>query len=528
MALAHRWPIQRIRSHTSIDEDRTMAWRRLRRIRIRRLAAFAVINVIFTVIVAVLALFYGWASAARSLPDLNGWHREAPESEFTASDADDGFDFDDYLALEDEVFDELNALVAGPWSNERVGGFSRFRTGSVCNPETVLDRNWNRTFVFDHEDPIGGALLVHGLSDSPYSLRAIGQRLHREGFTVIGLRVPGHGTCPRALADADRADWMAAVRIAAAGLRDRLPDETPLILVGFSNGGALALDYATAAIEDDDVPSADAVILFSPMIGITPLAQLTRLFGPVVRFSGEEKAEWSSINAEIDPFKYSSWPMNASVQAWKMTQRVERRLARLDRDGRTGELPPILAVQSAVDSTVVVSDLIARLFDRLNPGSSELLLFDINRVEWYEDVIDLSFEERIFPAMRDSSLGFSLAVVTNDDVDSGSLVLRHREPDGYSEKALGLRWPEPLFSLSHGALPIPLDDPVYGVGDGTPNSRSNLGSLAARGESGVLAFSESLLVRLRYNPFYEFTEDHVVNWLIRELRLRDEENDPGP
>lgn len=504
-----------------------MAWQRIRRIRLRRLAAFMAINIVFTAVIAVLALFYGWASAARSLPDLNGWHREAPESEFTADDADAGFAFDDYLALEDQVFRELDALVAGPWSAERVGGYCRYRSGSVCNPENVLDQNWNRTFVLETEEPIAGAVLIHGLSDSPYSLRAIGERLHDEGFTIIGLRVPGHGTCPRALADADREDWIAAVRIAARGLRERLPEDAPLVLVGFSNGGALAVDYTITAIEDDDAPPVDAVILFSPMIGITPLAQLTRLFGPVVRFSGEEKAEWSSINAEIDPFKYSSWPMNASVQAWKMTRQVERRLAALEHAGRVDELPPMLAVQSSVDSTVVVADLIERLFDRLESPSSELLLFDVNRAGWYEDLLDLSFERRVGPALRDSSLGFSLAVVTNDGVESGELVLRHREPDGYTEKTLGLRWPQPLFSLSHGAMPIPNDDPIYGVGESDRRSVSSLGTLSARGESGVLAFSESLLVRLRYNPFYDFTEDYVVDWLLRELQLPDDENEPA-
>ena len=69
-----------------------------------------------------------------------------------------------------------------------MGEFDRFRSGSVANPEKILDRNWNRSFVFKAEKPIGGVLLVHGLSDSPYSLRALAERLHAEGYTVVGLR----------------------------------------------------------------------------------------------------------------------------------------------------------------------------------------------------------------------------------------------------------------------------------------------------------------------------------------------------
>ena len=37
------------------------------------------------------------------------------------------------------------------------------------------------------------------MSDSPYSLRAIGQSLNQQHFWVVGLRLPGHGTAPSGL-----------------------------------------------------------------------------------------------------------------------------------------------------------------------------------------------------------------------------------------------------------------------------------------------------------------------------------------
>ena len=52
---------------------------------------------------------------------------------------------------------------------------------------------------------------------------------------------------------------------------------------------------------------------------------------PVVAWiSGEEKLAWSGIEPEIDPFKYSSWPTNASLQAYRITERVDERLAALN------------------------------------------------------------------------------------------------------------------------------------------------------------------------------------------------------
>ena len=68
--------------------------------------------------------------------------------------------------------------------------------------------------------PVGGALLIHGLSDAPYSLRAVAERLHAEGFTVIGLRVPGHGTSPKNLEDVSTDTLLQAVVAEAEALLD--------------------------------------------------------------------------------------------------------------------------------------------------------------------------------------------------------------------------------------------------------------------------------------------------------------------
>lgn len=96
--------------------------------------------------------------------------------------------------------------------------------------------------------PVGGALLLHGASDSPYSLRALAERLHRRGFEVLVMRLPGHGTAPVGLTRARSEAWAAAVRIGARHAASRLPPGRPLYLVGFSTGGVLAVEYALARV----------------------------------------------------------------------------------------------------------------------------------------------------------------------------------------------------------------------------------------------------------------------------------------
>jgi alpha-beta hydrolase superfamily lysophospholipase len=470
-------------------------------------------------VLATVAFLYGWARFARALPELQGWHRQAPAAEFRAADARPGYTFDDYLKQEAEVFKQLDALVAGPWQTEAVGEFDRFRSGSVANPEKTLDRNWNRSFVLQAAQPIGGVLLVHGLSDSPYSMRALAERLHSEGYTVVGLRVPGHGTCPRALAEVNWADWTAAMKIAVRGARALTPAGRPLVLAGYSNGGALSVHYATSAVEDKSLPAPDAVVLFSPMIGISPMARVSRLYHAVARLSGDEKAQWSSVSAEVDPFKYTSWPMNASVQAWTLTQEVEQRLAALDRSGRMGQMPPILAMQSVIDATVVVPKLITVLFDRIKPGGpSELVLFDVNRVAWLGNLVNLSFEKDIRPRLQRTDLPFKLTLVVNAATNSLAVKAQMRAGNLWNETALKETWPTDVFSLSHIAVPIPPTDPVYGTAEATVKSGLPLGSLTMRGENGALMVPDSLLVRLRHNPFYPFMADHVVEWLARNAK----------
>ncbi len=81
---------------------------------------------------------------------------------------------------------------------------------------------WNRTQILAAAAPRGGALLIHGLTDSPYSMRAIAERLNANGFYTVSLRMQGHGTVPGGLTNTTWEDWSAAVRMGARHVRDRI------------------------------------------------------------------------------------------------------------------------------------------------------------------------------------------------------------------------------------------------------------------------------------------------------------------
>jgi carboxylesterase len=87
------------------------------------------------------------------------------------------------------------------------------------------------------------ALLVHGFPGTPAEMRPLAESLHRAGWTVHGLLLPGHGVQIETLFDHGHADRVAAVGGAVAGLQQ---DSHPVLLIGYSLGAALALQTAVA------------------------------------------------------------------------------------------------------------------------------------------------------------------------------------------------------------------------------------------------------------------------------------------
>jgi alpha-beta hydrolase superfamily lysophospholipase len=461
----------------------------------------------------------------RGQAELEPWHRAELASEFTA-DLPPGEvpDFAAYVAREDRVFRELHAEVYDRLSETHRRQVNRYHARSLADPES-WPTNWNRTFEFVAANPRGGVVLLHGLSDGPYSLRALGQTLHARGFHVVGLRLPGHGTAPVGLARATTEDFVAATRLAVRHVRGRVGSDRPLHLVGYSNGGALAVDYALARCEGEDLPAVDGLVLISPAIGVSPAAALAAWQRRLSCLPGLEKAVWESIGAEYDPYKYNSFAVNAGDQVYRLTRRIEERIARLaPRGSGVTNFPPVLAFQSVVDATVVPQAVVDRFLRRLAPDARhELVLFDIARFTEARPLMVAEPETFTRALVADRDAPFTVTALTPED--DGTRAVREvrrlaGEPSGHS-RTLGFTWPAGIFSLSHVALPIPPDDPVYGDGSARTPGRIQLGRVEARGEGGVLSVSPRSLLRLRYNPFYAYLEERVIGFVTPPP-------DPGP
>jgi len=460
-------------------------------------------------IVAGLLLAYRMQATAE--PSLQAWHRPALGDDCCTHGANESFDV--YLKRENVLFERLAAEVGRRETHAGERVFDRYHPTSPSNPATY-PHNWNRTFELEVESPRAGALLIHGLSDSPYSMRAVGELLHERGFHVVGLRVPGHGTTPGELTGVSWQDWSEAVAIGARHVAQRVGAQRPLWIVGYSNGAALAMDYTLAAIEGSDDPVPTRLVFLSPALSVAPVAGLARARRRLAALPGLETLAWLSNRPEFDPYKYSSFPVRAAEEIHDLTSDVGRRLERLESEQLLDALPPLLVFQSVVDSTIPPAGVVDRLLSRLEPGQAELVLFDVNRNAPPGLLRDTSSEPFLHSLQKDASLPFGLTIVTNASPESRAVVAerRRRGASTWERTELDLAWPPMVYSLSHVAIPFPSDDSVYGDVGGMSAGGSdviNIGGLAARGERGLLALPTDLLMRLRYNPFFPYLAERL-------------------
>ena len=210
-------------------------------------------------------------------------------------------------------------------------------------------------------------------------MRTVAEVLLRRRYS-LALRMPGHGTIPSGLVKATWEDWLAAVRMGVRHVRGRIPEGAPLILVGYSNGGALALKYTLEAIEGDGGPLPSKLVLLSPMIGVTPTARLAWWVSRLGRVPYFEKANWLDVLPEFNPFNNNSFAANAAFQTVSLTRSLQVDLDRITSRGPLDAIPPILTFQSIVDATVSTPAVIHALYDLLPANGSELVLFDVNHL----------------------------------------------------------------------------------------------------------------------------------------------------
>lgn len=452
-----------------------------------------------------------------SSTELKPWHTVKLTEEFTQKKAEQVRTFEDYLQLEDRLFRELDKKIYAESETGPDHILDRYSAGSAADPRKHQP-NWNRSFELHAEDPRGAVLLLHGMSDSPYALRELGKALNRNRYRVVGLRMPGHGTAPSGLRFITRHDMAAAVRLGMTHLAHHMNGK-PVHLVGYSTGAPLALEFTLDALDDNTGPLPASLVLISPAIGVHAAAGFAGVKDGMSNLPGLRGLAYLQVQPEFDPYKYNSFATNAGNVVHQLTRSVASRIQARASEAPEVMFPPVLVFKSAVDATVTTDAVVDSLLVHLEPARHELVLFDINRFAavkarlLVDDPAPLT--DRV---MGDANLPFSVTLVTNANSDTTQAISKQRGPfsDRISNTTqLDLAWPSGVISLSHVALPIAPDDPLYGQRPPDNQEFLFLGQMAIQGERGLLRIPSDWILRLRYNPFYDYLEDRTLHWINR-------------
>jgi carboxylesterase len=215
---------------------------------------------------------------------------------------------------------------------------------------------------FDLAGGPDAALLLHGLSGSPFEVRALAEHLQARGMRCLGPLLPGHGGDPEALAGVGWRDFVAG---AEAELL-RLGGARRTFVVGCSMGALLAL-----ALAHDHPERVDALALLAPAM---ELALLPRLAGAMARWSAAVRRlppVPKGASDVRDPEMRRANPAMAAVPLAAVGE-LQRLAAHVDRI-LPGVAAPALVIAGGGDHTVTLRG-VRRVARRIGSGPARLLV----------------------------------------------------------------------------------------------------------------------------------------------------------
>ena len=139
-------------------------------------------------------------------------------------------------------------------------------------------------------------LLHHGFSGCPASMRPMGEWLNERGLSVVGPRVPGHGTKWEDLERATLEDWVNEAEKALSDISSRC---STVIAAGLSFGGAMVLHLAARhpdVVKGVVVINADLIrpnLMLAPVI--KPFMRSVKGVGNDIKKPGQNELPYDRI-----------------------------------------------------------------------------------------------------------------------------------------------------------------------------------------------------------------------------------------
>lgn len=179
-------------------------------------------------------------------------------------------------------------------------------------------------------------LLTHGFTSTPASVLPLARLLNEAGYTVMGIRLKGHGTVMEDMLKANWRDWLRQEKEAMEKLKKEYATVTA---AGLSMGGVLSLLAAERMGADS------CVAISAPMKVHTPgmsVAKVLAIIKPTVSFRSHGPAAPTLMKDYA--MGYRTFPTKSSGDL--------HHLMMMARSGLKKICCPLLVIQSTGDRTI--------------------------------------------------------------------------------------------------------------------------------------------------------------------------------
>ncbi len=214
---------------------------------------------------------------------------------------------------------------------------------------------WDDAQPFSFEGNSTGVLVIHGFTGSTQSMLPYGEALAARGYTVLGPRLPGHGTTVEDMASRNYTEWTGEAERALSELRGKCDR---VFVTGLSMGGTITLYLAAKYPEKvAGIVPVNALALTKPMLRLAPM--LKYLMKTVPGVGSDIK------KPECKESCYEKVPVPAVCQ---LTQ-----LLKVMREGLPRVSAPALVIASRVDHVVAEPANANYIMANLGSRDKELL-----------------------------------------------------------------------------------------------------------------------------------------------------------
>lgn len=211
------------------------------------------------------------------------------------------------------------------------------------------------------------ALLIHGLTGTPYEMRYLGERMTAAGIRVRGVRLAGHASAPEELGQFTQENWYESV---VRGFEELRAYGSPNIVVGLSCGAVLA-----ARLAEDQPEAVSGLVMLAPAFFLPRQQMLTikavSALGALTKSLYLHNDRGSDIHDQSAALIHPTcklMPLSAPIELLKLSAIVRARLSRIKQ--------PALIMHSINDHTCPEQKNVRYLMQHLGSAEKRAVILD--------------------------------------------------------------------------------------------------------------------------------------------------------